>query len=207
MNISNLLNQMNLGYACINMELASQGISTNRGMIRKTFLDKGLPYVSELALQNLEALLQVMQWNIQKGIRVFRMSSDIFPWSSEYELEALPDFNEIQILLEKIGRLPIRISSHPGPFNKLAGTGTVLQNTIRELETHARIFDVMQLKCSHWNKINIHVGGAYGNKMETLKRFARNFKLFSLHFSRDSPSKTTTSPDYSLLQTFYFFTS
>ena len=66
---------MNLGYACINMELAGQGISSNRGMIRKTFLEKGLPYVSELALLNLKALLKVMEWNIEKGIGVFRISS------------------------------------------------------------------------------------------------------------------------------------
>ena len=34
---------MNLGYACINVELAEQGITTNRGMIRKTSLEKGDP--------------------------------------------------------------------------------------------------------------------------------------------------------------------
>jgi UV DNA damage endonuclease len=37
----------------------------------------------------------------------------------------------------------------------------------------------MGLPASHWNKINIHVGGAYGDKEEAVKRFARNFKLLS----------------------------
>ena len=45
---------VNLGYACINTELQSQGIFTGRGMIRRTFDAKGLPYVSEIRLTRLQ---------------------------------------------------------------------------------------------------------------------------------------------------------
>lgn len=170
---------MNLGYACINLTLHDQGITTNRGMIRRTFLEKGIAYASELALQNVKDLLQIVEWNKDKGIRVFRVTSDLFPWASEYKLEDLPHFSEIRAYLEAAGRHNIRISAHPGPFNKLAGSGTTLTNTIKDLETHSQIFDLMGLPATHWHKINIHVGGAYGNKEETLKRFAENFKLLS----------------------------
>jgi UV DNA damage endonuclease len=61
----------------------------------------------------------------------------------------------------------------------MAGTGATLTNTIKDLETHSQIFDLMGLPATHWNKINIHVGGAYGDKVETVKRFAENFKLLS----------------------------
>ena len=44
-----------LGYACINMTLAKQGISCNRSMIRRTFQAKGPEYASELILENLAA--------------------------------------------------------------------------------------------------------------------------------------------------------
>ena len=37
---------MKIGYACINMTLGDQKITTNRGMVRKTFDTKGLKYVS-----------------------------------------------------------------------------------------------------------------------------------------------------------------
>jgi len=170
---------MNLGYACINMQLAKEGITTNRGMIRKTFVEKGLPYASALALQNVEDLLRILKWNVERGLRVFRITSELFPWASEYKLEDLPDFRRIRTTLERCGRLPVRMSTHPGPFNKMAGTGATLENTIKDLELHARLFDLMQLPPSHWNKINIHVGGAYGDKEETLRRFAQNFKLLS----------------------------
>ncbi len=170
---------MNLGYACINLTLADEGITTNRGMIRKTFLEKGVPYASELALQNVQALLRILEWNVANGISVFRVTSDLFPWASEYRLKDLPHYREIRTVLEAAGKLPVRISSHPGPFNKLAGEGATLQNTIKDLETHAEVFDLMNLQASPWNKINIHVGGAYGDKVETLKRFAKNYPLLS----------------------------
>jgi UV DNA damage endonuclease len=52
---------MNFGYACINLNLAEQGINTNKGMIRKTFMERGLQYASQLALLNVKALYQVLK--------------------------------------------------------------------------------------------------------------------------------------------------
>jgi UV DNA damage endonuclease len=158
---------------------ARSGHYDNRGMIRRTFLEKGIAYASELALQNVQGLLQITEWNKANGIRVFRVTSDLFPWASEYRLEDLPHFTEIRSYLEAVGRHGIRISAHPGPFNKLAGSGATLANTIKDLEIHSQVFDLMGLPATHWHKINIHVGGAYGDKEETLKRFAENFKLLS----------------------------
>jgi UV DNA damage endonuclease len=89
----------------------------------------------------------------------------------------LPDFGQIRFILEQCGRQPVRMSTHPGPFNKLAGSGATLTNTIRDLEIHGEVFDLMKLPQTHMHKINIHIGGAYGDKSETLKRFAENFKL------------------------------
>ena len=56
---------MRLGYACINMELQASKpkITCNRGMIRRTFDAKGLPYASELALQNVKDLSEIIKWN------------------------------------------------------------------------------------------------------------------------------------------------
>lgn len=170
---------MNLGYACINLTLANEGITTNRGMIKKTFREKGIAYASALALSNVQALLKILEWNMANDIRLFRVTSELFPWASEYKLKDMPHFREIREILEACGKLPVRLSSHPGPFNKMAGSGATLENTIKDLEIHSEIFDLMNLPASHEAKINIHVGGAYGDKEETLKRFAKNFKLLS----------------------------
>ncbi len=168
-----------MGYACINLSLQAQKITTNRGMIKKTFLERGLAYASELALKNVQDLLTIVDWNLQHGFRLFRISSDLFPWASEYRIMNLPDFPAIRATLEEIGRRPIRLTTHPGPFNQLAGQGKVLDNTLIDLEYQSELFDLMGLKPSHWNKINIHVGGTYGDKAASLARFAQNFKLLS----------------------------
>lgn len=168
---------MSLGYACINMGLQEKGVYSTRSMIKKTFLEKGIQYASQVALANITGLLKILEWNVEHGIKVFRVSSDLFPWASEYAIESLPDFPEIRSLLEEAGRQPVRMTTHPGPFNKLAGSGFTLTNTIRDLEIHGQVFDLMGLPQTHIHKINIHVGGAYGNKEETAARFAQNFRL------------------------------
>lgn len=169
----------NLGYACINLTLGEEGITTNRGMIKKTFGEKGIAYASELTLANCKDLLTILKWNVAHDIKLFRVTSDLFPWASEYKLTDMPHYRYITKVLESCGKLGVRLSSHPGPFNKLAGTGATLDNTVKDLEIHSEIFDLMKLPASHQAKINIHVGGAYGDKTETLKRFAQNFKLLS----------------------------
>ncbi|RYF47831.1 MAG: UV DNA damage repair endonuclease UvsE, partial [Cytophagaceae bacterium] len=170
---------LNAGYACINLSLQVDKITSNRGMIKKTFTERGVAYASELALKNVQDLLKIVDWNLENGFRLFRISSDIFPWSSEYRFTELPDFVDIRETLEEIGNRPIRLTAHPGPFNQLAGQGRVLENTIKDLETQSEVFDLMGLKPSHWNKINFHVGGTYGDKTATLIRFAQNFSLLS----------------------------
>ena len=113
---------MKLGYACINSTLQTTGgITTNRGMRQKTFNERGLDYVSELALQNVKDLETIVKWNEEMGIKLFRMSSDIFPWVTYYTLQSLPDYEEIRSILENIGKLADeygqRLTFHPSHFN------------------------------------------------------------------------------------------
>jgi len=173
---------MNLGYACINTALKSGGIFTNRTMRRKTFESKGLDYVSELALQNVKDLETHIHWNNEHGIKLFRLSSQIFPWMEEYEWSDLKDWDEISSRMLNIGKLATesgqRLTMHPGPFHCLASpTPKVVERTIKGLNKHAEQFDMMGFEPSNYNKINIHVGGAYGDKKAALKRFCENFEL------------------------------
>ena len=98
---------MNFGYACINMSLSglpkSKRITTNRSMIKRTFKQKGIDYASELGLLNSHDLYRILEWNLANGFSFYRLSSDIFPWSSEYRLEDLPDYQEIKATLKKCG--------------------------------------------------------------------------------------------------------
>jgi UV DNA damage endonuclease len=182
------MNKINLGYACINMELSNapkaKRITTNRSMIRRTFRAKGISYASELALANCQDLIKILQWNEAREIRFFRISSDLFPWASEYNLSDLPDFAQICDVLQETGDYiedhGHRITSHPGPFNKLTSPREqVVLNTIKDLETHGEIFDMLGLSRTPYNKLNIHVGAHYNDKQMAIDNFCRNFERLS----------------------------
>ena len=184
---------MNLGYACINMQLSypqkyggqEKGvlpITTGRSMIKRTFESKGLDYASELALANAKDLDKIIDWNILNGFNFFRITSGLAPWKSEYDWTDLKDLDEIKIYLHSAGVKAkthnLRITSHPGPFNVLTSPHQhVVDNCVNDLTMHGDVFDMMGLSRSHFNKINIHIGGAYGDKPASMERFCKNFNL------------------------------
>ena len=177
---------MKLGYACINMSLQQAGgICTNRTMRQKTYNERGLDYCSELALQNVKDLVNIIKWNNEMGIKLFRMSSQIFPWMSYYQLDELPDYEAICDYLYMAGNEADgkqRLTFHPGHFNVLGSPNpTVVNKTIKELNQHSEIMNIMGLSRTHYNKINIHIGGAYGDKQATLDRWINNYH--KLNFS------------------------
>jgi len=174
---------MNLGYACINMTLGKHNpkITTNRSMIKKTFKEKGIPYASELGIQNSRDLVEIIKWNNKNGINFFRLTSDLFPWASEYNLTELPHYNLIKNILGDVGALANkygqRITSHPGPFNVLVSPKQhVVENTINDLTMHGEVFDMLGLSRTPYNKINIHCNGVYGDKIAAMDRFCKNFE-------------------------------
>ena len=166
-----------LGYACINMHLSeSQKLTASRTMRKATFEAKGLPAVSDLIVSNLRSLQTIMQWNVDNGFTLYRMSSDMFPWHSEYRFEDLPDYKLIRQMLERTGQFAldngIRLSFHPGQFVCLASKNPkVVDNAMRDIEAHGLIMDWMLQPRDHNAKINIHIGGAYNDKPGTAKRF------------------------------------
>ena len=174
---------MNLGYACINMSLG-KNVTTNRSMVKRTFNEKGLDYVSELALANSKDVLKILVWNKNNNIKFFRLSSAMVPWGDGLDLTTLKDYNEISIALRRAGDYAkangIRITSHPGPFVVLTSPKeNVVEAAIKDLELHGKIFDMMGLSQTPYNKINIHCNGVYGDKLSAMNRFCENYLRLS----------------------------
>jgi UV DNA damage endonuclease len=175
---------MNLGYACINMSMGKK-VTTNRAMVKRTFEAKGLDYVSELALANAKDIIKILEWNRMNGIKLFRLSSTIIPWGDHLDLTQLKDYTEIKSELKKAGDFAkfwgMRVNSHPGPFVVLTSPNEeVVKNAIADLELHGKIFDMMGLSKTHYNNINIHCNGVYGDKQSAMDRFIQNFQRLSL---------------------------
>ena len=174
---------MNIGYACINMTMGKK-VTTNRSMVKKTFNAKGLDYVSELTLLNAKDIIKILQWNKSNKINFFRLSSAIVPWGDKLDLTQLKDYKAIKSALKEAGDYAkangIRITSHPGPFVVLTSPKeNVVYNAICDLELHGKIFDMMGLDKSPYNKINIHCNGVYGDKQSAMDRFCENFGKLS----------------------------
>lgn len=173
-----------IGYACINTQLSATGVTTNRDCIKRTFESKGIDYVSELALANVTDLEKVIHWNEKNGFKFYRISSGLFPWMTFYQFEDLKDWKKIQVILKRIGDYATavgqRLEFHPSHFTILASPNpNTVETAIKDLNQHSRIFDEMGLKPSHWNCLNIHVGGAYGDKESATQRWCDNFLKLS----------------------------
>jgi len=176
---------MNMGYACQNMGLSSLGkgkrVTMNRSCIRRTFNDKGVDYISEITLKNAYDLETLLHWNEEHDIKFFRLSSDICPWASEFDMNTMKDIKEIKQVLARAGAYAQahshRLTSHPGQFNVLCSPKpNVVERSITDLTIHGTVFDWLGLPRSPYAKINIHLGGAYGDKEGSMKRFCEAFQ-------------------------------
>lgn len=178
-----------IGYCCIPLgcnqnKPKKEHILVNRGMVKRTFEAKGLPYASELIILNLKDTLKVLDYNIKNNILVYRLSSDSFPWMSEYEFSDLPNFSLIKKLLKEVGdkakSVGMRLSYHPGPFNVLASENqSVVDKTIIELNKHAELMDIIGLDQSYYYPINIHINTTKPTREEAAERFVERFSLLS----------------------------
>jgi len=174
-----------IGYCCISVGIniglkKKDHIQVNRGMVKKTFNLKGLPYVSELIILNLKDTLKVLEYNVKNNIYVYRLSSDSFPWNSEYEFKDLPNFNVIKSYMIKIGDFiklkDIRVGYHPGPFNVLASENQlVVDKTIKELNKHGELLDLMGLDQTTYYPINIHINTTKPTRELAAERFVNQF--------------------------------
>lgn len=195
------------GYCCINMTLKEESnIYIGRSMIKRTFLEKGISYAAELAEANVRDMIELIKWNEKHGIKLYRMSSDMFPWMSEYEFSDLPNYAKISTLLKGAGALAQkygqRLTFHPGPFDVLASLNpNVVTKTIKDLNKHGELMDLMGLPRTPYAAINIHVNTTQGGKEEALQRFTDNFELLDdsvktrLVVENDDKEKQYTTED------------
>jgi UV DNA damage endonuclease len=133
----------------------------------------------ELALANIADLAKIIQFNEDRGIRFFRITSNLFPHMENprappYTIEFAHDaLAAVGTLARGYGH---RITMHPGQFAQLGSPNPdVVDQTLRDLNSHAAILLAMGLKPTLGSVIIIHGGGTYGDAAATLERFAANF--------------------------------
>jgi len=184
-------NNIQVGYACVNMTLTNRPkrhggrVTTSRSVRKATWQPTwDLHRIGELAVTNANDLLHYLRWNEEHSIRLFRLGSELVPWHDQFELTELPQYDELASILRTCGDYAKqhghRITTHPGPFHVLGSPSQdVADRSIIGLERHSELFDLMGFDPSPYNKINIHIGGAYGDKPATAKRWLANWHRLS----------------------------
>jgi UV DNA damage endonuclease len=98
-------------------------------------------------------------------------------------ISELPNYKLIQYEINKVGKAiketGIRISAHPSEYISLTSDDSrVINNSINDLEQHARIFDLLELENNTFNPLNIHCRKD-GDPQEISDKFKKNFELLS----------------------------
>jgi UV DNA damage endonuclease len=132
----------------------------------------------EIICHNLCVLDQMIDYNIQHDIRLFRITSDLIPfgsssvnticWRQEYQ-------NEMDNLGRKIKSHGIRISLHPGQYTIInSPSEEVVKRAVADLKYHNEVLD--SLGADNTNKIILHIGGVYENKGQAMRRFITRYQ-------------------------------
>jgi UV DNA damage endonuclease len=173
-----------LGYCCINTELneSKPRVTTNRSLTKKKFTKE---LCEERAEANVRDLLPILIWNGLRGIKVFRISSNMFPRVTcpefGYRIQDMSNFATIKQLLKAVGDFAIKyghkLSFHPGPYTCIASPKeSVRKASIREIEMHVEICKLIDPQNKLDIPINIHVGGSYGRDFKnTAERFILSY--------------------------------
>ena len=169
-----------LGLCCINTILRSQKppIFASRKMIIRSVKEKGIDELKAKIIQNLKDVLTMMDWNEKHGIKLFRLSSELFPHKSnpkvvDYSFDFAIDL--LKEIGEKSKKYKQRLTFHPGQYN-VVGTPnrqSFLQ-TISDLKYHADVLDLMGL--DHNSVMVVHGGGIYDDKEKTLERWCEQYQ-------------------------------
>jgi UV DNA damage endonuclease len=165
----------NLGLVCITTSDAVR----YRALTRKRLLQLGAAeqtsVLRELYADNLRRLNGALDFCSGRGIRLYRMTSALFPFADDPAGEdVLEEFRE---QIGETGRratgLRIRLVLHPDQFVVLnSDSPQVIRNSIKILETHARVMDLLAQPRSSWALIEIH--GGKGGRAERLVEVTRD---------------------------------
>lgn len=169
-----------LGLCCINTQLRfmKPPVFASRKMIIRSIEKEGIEVLKTKITQNLKDVLTMMEWNEANGIKVFRLSSELFPHKSNPRVENYT-FDFARDLLRQIGELAHkynqRLTFHPGQYN-VVGTPDrkAFLKTVDDLAYHADVLDMCNLDGLSPVMV-VHGGGIYGDKDATIRRWCSQY--------------------------------
>jgi UV DNA damage endonuclease len=155
---------------CVRSNLGLVCITTTDAVRYKTITRKRLLSYNEaeqarllrnLYQENANRLADAVAFCLENGIRLYRISSEVFPFADEpFGLTILREFAD---QLAETGRMAsdngLRLVFHPDQYVVLSsGSEATVANSIKILEMHANIMDMLGQPRSEWASMTIHGG-------------------------------------------------
>ena len=172
-----------LGLCCIFRDEPIKFRTTTATAIKRLSRDEGRKKLADLCAANAAALMEALQFCSANGIGCFRVNSQILPLKTHpevgYDLAELPGGRQIVNQFRKCGTFAkaagLRTTFHPDQFVVLnSPKPDVVEQSIQEIEYQAEV--------AQWigaDVVNIHGGGAYGDKQAALQTLAKNLARLS----------------------------
>lgn len=172
-----------LGLCCTFRDQPIKFAITTVAAVAKMKRPDALVKLSGLCVANADALLRALEFCADNGIGCFRVNSQTLPLKTHptcgYEVEELPEGDEIVRRFKACGKFvkkhDLRTCFHPDQFVVLnSQKADIVDSSIRELEYQAEVAEWIGA-----DVVNIHGGGAYGDKQKALADFARSLERLS----------------------------
>jgi UV DNA damage endonuclease len=172
-----------LGLCCIFRDKPIKFRTTTATAIKRLSRDEGRKKLADLCAANAVALMGTLRFCSANGIGCFRVNSQILPLKTHsevgYDLVELPGGRQIVKQFQECGKFAkaagLRTTFHPDQFVVLNSPRLdVVTQSLQEIEYQAEV--------AQWigaDVINIHAGGAYGDKAAALERFAKSLARLS----------------------------
>lgn len=159
---------MKLGLCCISLVLQEQGYRFQT-MTFSRFCSlprqEALEILSARILNNFLVTEKIIRFCKASGFANYRLSSDLTPIinhpSINLNLQDLPNsvaiFESLSSISNAVKETGLKISAHPSEYISLTSPKEeVISNSIRDLTSHAELFDLIGLPQSHEAPLNIH---------------------------------------------------
>ncbi|MET3699055.1 UV-damage endonuclease [Bacillus oleivorans] len=127
---------------------------------------------------NLDHTLRILYFIVAHGIEIYRFSSALVPLATHPEV--LWDFiTPFRFKWQEIGdfvkKHRLRVSFHPSQFTLFTSPKqTVTKNAVQNMKYHYKMLEAMGI--ADEARMNIHIGGTYGDKESAIQQFYNNMK-------------------------------
>lgn len=181
------MSKSRIGYCCISLGEHESEFKTVTLTRARALGKEAEEKLFKIWKHNLKEYVAILRYNLLNKIELYRISSDLFPLADHDEFSHLwekfqdneANFVEAKHVTHVILNSGYRLCAHPGQFVSIGSPSEkVRNNSIKNLELHARIFDLLGLERSWFSPLNIHLSNGKDN-IKNLEYFENSLSKVS----------------------------